>query len=72
MVVVGQFVVNIMSDWYTESANHTSGRFPSEVDEMKLSGLTPIPSEAIAPPRVGEAAVQFECEVRHMYLFNLI
>ena len=56
-------MVNIMSDWYVESANYTSGRFPPEVDEMQLAGLTHLPSVTIKPPRVGEAAVQFECVV---------
>eukprot|EP01038_Epipyxis_sp_PR26KG_P012815 gene12815-17180_t len=59
----GQFVVNIMSEWYIDSANHTCGNFSPEVNEMELAGLTSIPSQAIKPPRVGEAAIQMECEV---------
>ena len=30
-----------------ESANHTSGPFDSDVDEMELSGLTPVASEMV-------------------------
>lgn len=59
----GQFVVNIMSSWYLESANHTSGPFPPDQNEFELAGLTTVPSEVVAPPRVAESAVQFECEV---------
>lgn len=58
----GQFVVNIISSWFVESANHTCGAFDPEVNEMDVAGLTAIPSELIAPPRVGESAVHFECE----------
>lgn len=32
----GEFVVNIISDWMVEAANHTCGAFPPEVDEMQL------------------------------------
>jgi len=63
----GQFVVNLMSEWFVEAANHTCGDFPPEVDEMSLSGLTPVASEKVEPDRVGEAAVSMECRVAHTY-----
>eukprot|EP01032_Pedospumella_encystans_P022791 gene22791-25818_t len=59
----GQFVINIMSSWYLESANHTSGPYPPDQNEFELAGLTTLPSEVVKPPRVAESAVQFECEV---------
>lgn len=34
---------------------------------MTLSGLTPVPSLKIKPPRVAESAVQLECVLRHTY-----
>lgn len=59
-----QFVVSIMSEWFIESANHTCGNFPPEVDEMALAGLTREKSTIVSPPRVKESAVNMECEVR--------
>jgi flavin reductase (DIM6/NTAB) family NADH-FMN oxidoreductase RutF len=59
----GEFVVNIISDWMVESANHTCGAFPPNVDEMSVVGLTPLPSEVVAPPRVAESAVNMECKL---------
>ena len=59
----GEFVVNIIGDWMVEAANHTSGDFPKEVDEMDLVGLTPLPSEVVAPPRVAESAFHMECRL---------
>lgn len=56
-------MVNIMSSWYLESANHCSGNFKYGEDEMQFAGLTKLPSDLVKPPRVGEAAVQFECQV---------
>lgn len=52
-----------MSDWYVESANHCSGAFPHEINEMDKAGLSSLPSDVVKPPRVGNAAIQLECEV---------
>jgi flavin reductase (DIM6/NTAB) family NADH-FMN oxidoreductase RutF len=59
----GQFVVNIISEWYVESANHCSAAFPHEINEVEKSGLLSLPSDIVKPPRVGNAAIQMECEV---------
>ncbi len=41
--------------------NRTSQHVAPEVDEMVLAGLTPAPSKLVAPPRVAESPVAFEC-----------
>jgi flavin reductase (DIM6/NTAB) family NADH-FMN oxidoreductase RutF len=33
------------------------------VDEFRLSGLTPVPSELVKPPRVAESPAQMECRL---------
>ena len=63
----GEFVVNVMSEWMVEAANHTSGNFAGDVDEMAAANLTPLASRVVAPPRVGESAVQFECRAVHTH-----
>lgn len=60
----GEFVVNIMSEWFVEAANHCCGNFDYGEDEMELSGLTPLPSIKVKPRRVKESAVQMECVLR--------
>ncbi|GJP41018.1 hypothetical protein CLOM_g665 [Closterium sp. NIES-68] len=62
-----ELVVALMSDWFVEAANHTCGPYPPDVNEMRLAGLTPVPSVAVKPPRVAESAVNMECVVRHTY-----
>jgi flavin reductase (DIM6/NTAB) family NADH-FMN oxidoreductase RutF len=57
----GEFVVNLVSEWMLEAANHTCGFYDRGVDELALAGLTPVPSRCVRPPRVGESAVQMEC-----------
>jgi len=62
-----EFTLNMMSEWFIESANHTCGEFDFEVDELGLVGLTPIPSQKVKPPRVKESAVHMECKLVHTY-----
>ena len=60
-----EFTVNVMSAWFIEAANHTCGNYDAGVDEFEVSGLTPLASEVVAPPRVAESAVHMECRLRH-------
>jgi len=43
----------------------TSADAPADVDEFQLAGLTPVPSDRVAPPRVAEAAIAMEAVLRH-------
>jgi flavin reductase (DIM6/NTAB) family NADH-FMN oxidoreductase RutF len=58
-----EFVVNIVSEEFAEQMNATSADFPPEVDEFEASGLTPVPSDLVRPPRVAESHVQMECKL---------
>ncbi len=39
-----ELVVNIISEWFVEAANHCCGNFDYGQNEFELSGLTPMPS----------------------------
>lgn len=39
-----EFTINLISDWFVEASNFTSGTFDAGVDEVDMCGLTPIPS----------------------------
>ncbi len=58
-----EFVVNIVSEEIAAQMNVTSGEYPPDVDEFELSGLTPIASEIVQPPRVAESRVNMECRL---------
>ncbi len=58
-----EFVVNIVSEEFVDKMNACSADFPPEVDEFEASGLTPIPSDLVKPPRVAESHVQMECKL---------
>jgi flavin reductase (DIM6/NTAB) family NADH-FMN oxidoreductase RutF len=63
ILATGEFVVNIMSAWFLEAANHTCGPYDPGVDEFTVSGLTPLDSEVVSAPRVAESAVHMECKL---------
>jgi flavin reductase (DIM6/NTAB) family NADH-FMN oxidoreductase RutF len=62
----GEFVVNICSEDFAAQMNSTAGEYPPDVDEFQLSGLTPIPSDIVKPPRVKESRVNMECKLHQL------
>jgi flavin reductase (DIM6/NTAB) family NADH-FMN oxidoreductase RutF len=58
-----EFVVNIVSEEFAEKMNLCSEEFSPEVDEFRVSGLTPIPSDLVKPARVKESHVNMECRL---------
>jgi flavin reductase (DIM6/NTAB) family NADH-FMN oxidoreductase RutF len=58
-----EFVVNIVSEEFAEQMNLCSGEYPPEVDEFKVSGLTPIASDLVKPARVAESHIHMECRL---------
>lgn len=59
----GDFVVNIVNEPVLKRMVHASGDWPPEVSEFDLTGLTPVRSERVKSPRVGECPVAFECRL---------
>ena len=61
-----EFVVNIVSEEFAAQMNACSAELPPEVDEFMVSGLTPLASDLVRPPRVAESHVQMECRLRQV------
>ena len=59
----GEFVINIVNEALAARMVKTSGDWPEEVDEFELTGLTPVPSDLVKAPRVGESPVSMECRL---------
>jgi flavin reductase (DIM6/NTAB) family NADH-FMN oxidoreductase RutF len=59
----GEFVVNIVSEEFARQMNATSADVPPDVDEWELSGLTPLESTLVKPPRVQESKIHMECRL---------
>lgn len=60
---IGEFVVNTVDEALGARMVQTSGEWPEDVDEFQLAGLTPVPSDVVKPPRVGESPVSLECRL---------
>ncbi len=63
---VPEVVINIVSYSMVEQASLASCDFPKGVNEFEKSGFTPLASEKVKPPRVGESPVSFECKVNQI------
>lgn len=59
----GEFVHNMATWDLREAVNITSVAAPHGEDEFELAGLTKEPAEMVAPPRVKESPVHFECKL---------
>jgi flavin reductase (DIM6/NTAB) family NADH-FMN oxidoreductase RutF len=58
-----EFVVNIVSEDFVERMNACAAQVGPEVDEFELSGLTPLASDLVRPPRVAESQIHMECRL---------
>jgi len=59
----GEFVWNMPTWDLREQMNLSSKELPRGESEFEFAGLTTAPSRVVAPPRVAEAHVAFECRV---------
>ena len=62
----GEFVWNLATRPLAEAMNASCATVPPEVNEFDLAGLTQVPSQRVAPPRVGESPVAFECKLSQL------
>ena len=58
-----QFVVNLVDEGIVEKMHGSAVDAPTEMSEIDLVGFTTTPSQRVAPPRITESPVSFECEL---------
>ncbi len=58
-----EFVVNIVTEGIIEQVNDAATEFPPEISEFEQTGLTPVKSVIVKPPRVQESPISFECKL---------
>ena len=66
----GEFVVSSVSEAMGARMSAAAEALPYGESEFELSGLTPAPSRVVAPPRVLEAGVSFECRTMRVIRTN--
>lgn len=57
----GEFVVHIADEAMAPQMHSCGESLPPEVSELSVTGLVPVPSITVKPPRIAEAPVAFEC-----------
>lgn len=58
-----EVVINVVNHTIVEQMSLASSPYAPGVSEFEKAGFTALPSETIAPKRVAESPVQFECKV---------
>ena len=66
----GEFVFNIVTAPVWEQMVDTANAIPEDESEFEDTSLTPIPSVKVAPPRVAEVPIHFECKVEDVIEFG--
>lgn len=61
-----EVVINIVNYAMVEQMSLASAEYDKGVNEFIKSGLTPVPSQKVKPPRVGESPAAFECKVNQV------
>ncbi|MFC1943241.1 flavin reductase family protein [Chloroflexota bacterium] len=56
------FVVNIVNEDLAEAMNQSSTAYPSDVNEFKEVGLTPVKADIVTSPMLAESPVSMECQ----------
>lgn len=62
----GECVVNVVTEATAGAMNTTAKGFAPTVDEFAEASVTPLPSDMVAPLRVAESPVQFECKLHQV------
>lgn len=63
---VDEVVINIVNYKLVQQMSLASTEYGKGVNEFIKSGLTPVASERVKPPRVAEAPASFECKVKQI------
>ena len=66
----GEFVVNVVTEAIARQMAACAEELPYGQSEFDFSGLTPIPSSVVKPPRVAECPAAFECLTRQVVRTN--
>ncbi|MCW5756462.1 MAG: flavin reductase family protein [Phycisphaeraceae bacterium] len=66
----GEFVVNVVTESIARQVAAAAEELPYGQSEFDLTGLTPVPSSVVRPPRVAQCPAAFECVTRQVVRTN--
>lgn len=65
-----EWVINVVTEPLLEAMTVTAGDWPAAVSEFERAGVTPVASEAVAPPGVAESPLRLECRLEREIAFG--
>lgn len=65
-----EFVINFATEFNADQVNLCATELPHGESEFEFSNLTPIPSEVVAPSRLKESPIHFECKLRDIISYG--
>lgn len=65
-----EFVINFVTEENADKVNMASEELQYGQDEFLHAGLTPLDSEMVAPKRMKESPIHFECKLRDMISYG--
>ncbi len=66
VAATGEFCWSLATKALAQQMNLTCAPAPPEIDEFDVAGLTRAPARLVAPPRVRESPVNFECRLSQL------
>ena len=66
----GEFVINTVPEELAVAVQMCADNEVPGENELDLAGLTTVPSEKVAPPRVAQTLIQFECGLERIVEFG--
>ena len=64
------FVINVVDEVRVEAMNQSSAEYPSDVDEFKEVGLTPVKADIVNSPMIAESPVNMACRLVQILTFG--
>jgi flavin reductase (DIM6/NTAB) family NADH-FMN oxidoreductase RutF len=59
----GEYVIHVVPERLAAPMNLTPKAVPYGTDEFDVAGLTKLPSDRVAPPRIAESPIAMECRL---------
>lgn len=64
------FVINVVTEALAEAMNQSAAEYPSDVDEFKEVGVTPVKADIVKAPMVAESPASMECKLVQIMEFG--
>lgn len=65
-----EFVINLTDENTAEAMNRSATELDADISEFEFANVTPARSQIVAPPRVAESPISFECALNQIVVIS--